>query len=50
MRHVGRVLGQDARRVGDRDAACSAACDVDIVDAVAEIRHQPEVRPGLRQD
>ena len=34
--HVGGVLGQDARRVGDGDAALAGGLEVDVVDAGAE--------------
>jgi hypothetical protein len=45
--HVGRVLGQHVRRVGHGDAARGGGRHVDLVDAVAEIGDQPELRPGL---
>ena len=38
--HVGGVFGQDARRVGDGDAARHRGLDIDIVDAGAEIGDQ----------
>jgi hypothetical protein len=47
--HVGGVFGKHARRIGDRDAARERGGDVDIVDAVAEIGDELEVRAGLRQ-
>jgi hypothetical protein len=46
-RHVRRVLGQDAGRVGDRDAAAERAGDVDMIDPVAEIRDEPHLFGGL---
>ena len=45
--HVGGVLGQHARRVGDGDAALQGGGDVDIVDAVAEIGDQLQLLAGL---
>jgi len=48
-RHVGRVLGEDARRVRHRDAARQRDLHVDIVDAVAEIGDELEVGPNLRE-
>ena len=42
-RHVRRVLGQDAGRVGDRDAAAERAGHVNMIDAVAEIGDQPHL-------
>ncbi len=47
--HVGRVLGQHARRVGDDDAAHARGVEVDVVDAVAEVGDQFQLRPGLGQ-
>ena len=47
--HVGGVLGEDARRVGHGDAALDRGGDVDVVDAVAEIRDQLEPVAGLAQ-
>ena len=38
--HVGRVLGQDTWRVGDRDAPLAGGGQVDIVDTVAIIGDQ----------
>ena len=49
-RHVGGVVGQHAGRIGDGDAALNRARHVDIVDAIAEIRDQPELLAGLRDD
>jgi hypothetical protein len=46
---VGGVLGQDAGRVGDGDAALDGGGDVDIVDAVAEIGDQLELLAGFAQ-
>ena len=37
-RHVGGVLGEDAGRIGDGDAALNRGDDVYVVDTVAEIR------------
>ena len=45
--HVGGVLGEHARRVGDGDAATKRRGDVDIVDAIAEIGDQLQVVAGL---
>ena len=47
--HVGRVLGQDARRVGHDDRAVPRRVEVDIVDAGAELGDQLEVGTGLAQ-
>ncbi len=47
--HIGGVLGQDAGRVGDGDAALNGGGDVDIVDAVAEIGDQLELLARFRQ-
>ncbi len=44
--HVGGILGQDARRVGDDDAARPRRAQVDMVHARAEIGDQPEPRAG----
>ena len=41
--HVGGVLGQHARRIGDGNAALNRARDVYIVDAVAKIRDELEL-------
>ena len=48
-RHVGGIFGQDARRVGNGDAALERGFDVDVVHAIAEIRDQLEIRPGAHQ-
>ncbi len=48
-RHVGGVLGQHARRVGDGDAALAGGVEIDMVDARAERGDQLQLRPGLRQ-
>ena len=45
--HVGGVLGQHAGRIGDDDAAYARGIEVDVVDAVAEIGDQLELRAGL---
>jgi hypothetical protein len=45
--HVGGVLGQHAWRVGHGDAARDRGLDVDVVDAVAEVGDQLEVRASL---
>ena len=47
--HVGGVLGQDAGRIGDGDAALHGGDDVDIVDAIAEIGDQAELLAGMRE-
>jgi hypothetical protein len=47
--HVGRVLGQHARRVGDDDAAHARGVEIDVVHAVAEIGDQLQLRAGLGQ-
>ena len=47
--HVGRVLGQDARRVGHADAALARGLEIDVVDTRAEGGDQAEVRAGLGQ-
>ena len=47
--HVGGVLGEHARRIGDDDAAVARGLEVDIVDAGAELGDQLQVRPGLAQ-
>ena len=44
--HVGGVLGQHARRVGDDDAAVARRLEIDIVDAGAEIGDQLQLRAG----
>ena len=44
--HVGCVFGEDARSVGDGDAALDGGGDVDIVDAIAEIRDQLQLWAG----
>ena len=49
-RHVGRVLGQHARRVGHGDAALAGGIEVDMVDAGAEGSDQLQLRSGLGQD
>jgi hypothetical protein len=49
-RHVGGVLGQHFRCVGDGDAAGMRRRHVDIVDAVAEIGDQPELAVGRVDD
>ena len=41
--HVGGVLGQHARRIGDGNAALNGGGDIDIVDAIAEIGDQLEL-------
>ena len=48
-RHVGCVLGQHARRVGDGDAAMARGVEIDMVDAGAERGDQLELRTGLAQ-
>jgi hypothetical protein len=48
-RHVGGVLGQHARRIGDGDAALARGVEVDVVDAGAERGDQLQPRPGLRE-
>jgi len=48
-RHVGGVLGEHARRIGDGDAALERGRDVDVVDAVAKIGDQLELLAGLAQ-
>ena len=45
--HVGGVLGEDVRRIGHGDAVLDRGSDVDIIDAVAEIRDQLEPVAGL---
>ena len=45
--HVGGVLGQDARRVGDGDAARHRGLDIDIVDPGAEIGDELQPVAGL---
>ena len=46
-RHVGGVLGQHARRVGDDDAALARGVEIDVIDAGAERGDQLELRAGL---
>ena len=48
-RHVGGVLGQYARRVGDGDAAMARGIEIDVIDAGAERGDQLEPRAGLAQ-
>ena len=43
---VGGRLGQDARRVADRDAAPRAGGDVDVVEADRVVAHDPQPGPG----
>ena len=45
-RHIRCVLGQDAWRVGDGDAAFGGGGDVDVVDAIAEIGDQLHLLAG----
>ena len=45
--HVGRVLGEDAGRIGDGDGAAERRGDVDIVDAIAEIGDELHLLAGL---
>ncbi len=45
--HVGGVLGEDARRVGDSDAAVAGRVEVDVVDAGAEVGDEAKLRAGL---
>ncbi len=45
-RHVGRVLGEHARRVGDRHAAAQGRRHVDIIDAGAEIGDELHLLAG----
>lgn len=45
--HVGRVLGQDVRRVGDGYALACGRIHIDVVDAVREGGNQLQLRPGL---
>ena len=40
--HIGGVLGEDAGRIGHGDAALHRGGDVDVIDAVAEVRDQPQ--------
>ena len=47
--HVGGVLGEDARRIGDGDAALEGGRDVNIVDAVAEIGDELHLLAGMAQ-
>ena len=47
---IGRVIRQDARRIGDGDTALNSALDVDIVDAGAELGDQAQLVSGPRQD
>ena len=49
-RDVGGVVGQDARRVGHRDAAGARRFKIDIVDAGAEIGDQLQLFAGARQN
>ena len=49
-RHVRRVLGQHAGRVGHRDAAFARRGEVDMVDAGAEGGDQAQPRAGLGHD
>jgi hypothetical protein len=44
--HVGSILGEDARRIGHGHAARNRRADVDIVDAIAEIGDQFQLRTG----
>jgi hypothetical protein len=46
-RHVGGVLGEHTRRVGDDDAALARSVEVDVVDAGAERGDQLQLGPGL---
>ena len=48
--HVGRVLGEDAGRIGDGDATLDGGGDINIIDAVAEIGDQPQLVPGLGEE
>jgi len=48
--HVGGILGQNARRIGDRDAARQGGLDIDVVDASAEIGDQFQLIAGLVED
>ena len=49
-RHVCRVLGQHARRVGHQDAALPRCGEVDVIDAGPEVRDQLQVGAGLADD
>src|SRR5690606_9606238 len=49
-RHVGGILGQHARGVGDGDAEIARGFDVDVIDAGAEVGDELEVRAGLAED
>ncbi len=44
--HVGGVLGQHARRVGDADGALAGGGEVDVIDAGAERGDELQPRPG----
>ena len=46
-RHVRGVLGQDAGRVGDGNAATKRAGNVDMIDPIAEIGDQLHLLAGL---
>ena len=46
---LGGILGEDTRRVGDRDAALPRRVEINVVDAGAEGGDEPEPRAGLRQ-
>ncbi len=45
--HVGSVLGQDIRRIGNGDSALCGCGDIDIVHAIAEICDQLEIGASL---
>ena len=45
-RHIGRVLGEDAWRIGDGHPSRQGGGHVDIVDAIAEIGDEFHLRPG----
>ena len=49
-RHVGGVLGEDARRVRHHDAALERGRHVDMVEARAVVRDQPQARAGLGEE
>ena len=49
-RHVRRVLGQHARRVGHQDAALARCGQVDVIDAGPEARDQLQVGAGVGEE
>ncbi len=48
--HVGRVLGEHARRVGHGDGPVARRIEVDVVDARSEVGDEAKLRTCLRDD